>query len=357
MAKLFVPGRLCLLGEHSDWASNYNLYRGHCIVVGTDQGLIASAEESSYFEVTSHLPDGTVENFKCRWDLDELRQAAQDRGQFFRYCAGTAYVLKLKNICNKGMRLNITGMDLPLGKGVSSSAAVCVLTVKAFNEVYDLGLFIYEIMSYAFDGELATGSKCGRMDQACVYGSRPVLLSFDPRQINIEPFGVGNDIHMFFVDLNGNKNTKAILDDLQASYQSVLSPKQIASKKTIYNNNLVRALGPENERIVRSGYKALRCGDARLLGEIMYEAQEIFDNLVSPASTFLESPLLNSVLECDTLKPWILGGKGVGSQGDGTAQFICASNDYRTTAMSIVEGEFPGMKCFPLTIKQTPIIS
>ena len=40
--KLFVPGRLCLFGEHSDWASlhrvmNASIIPGHAIVTGVEQ--------------------------------------------------------------------------------------------------------------------------------------------------------------------------------------------------------------------------------------------------------------------------------------------------------------------------------
>ena len=42
--KLFVPGRLCLFGEHSDWASlhrvmNAQIVPGHAIVTGVEQGI------------------------------------------------------------------------------------------------------------------------------------------------------------------------------------------------------------------------------------------------------------------------------------------------------------------------------
>ena len=65
MTELFVPGRLCLLGEHSDWAGAYRatppaLVPGHCLVTGTDQGLHATAEPlANAFVMASLLPDGS----------------------------------------------------------------------------------------------------------------------------------------------------------------------------------------------------------------------------------------------------------------------------------------------------------
>lgn len=63
-------------------------------------------------------------------------------------------------------------MDLPLQKGLSSSAAICVLVARAFNQLYQLGLSLAEEMELAYWGERNTSSQCGRLDQACGYGKR-----------------------------------------------------------------------------------------------------------------------------------------------------------------------------------------
>jgi len=51
---LFVPGRLCLFGEHSDWAGlqriiNSNIVPGMAIVTGIEQGIYADVEKSDIF--------------------------------------------------------------------------------------------------------------------------------------------------------------------------------------------------------------------------------------------------------------------------------------------------------------------
>ena len=45
------PGRLCLFGEHSDWAAEYGISKGHCIVVGTDQSIRAEVRLSEAFRI------------------------------------------------------------------------------------------------------------------------------------------------------------------------------------------------------------------------------------------------------------------------------------------------------------------
>jgi len=341
---LFVPGRLCLFGEHSDWAAEHGLHNGFCMVIGTDQGLSAQAGLSDSFVVQTQLPDtsgrptGRTRQMSCPWDKDTILEAAKDQDEFFRYCAGVAFQMMGLPRVTGGVDLRITSMDLPLRKGVSSSAAVCILVAKAFDSVYGLGLFPHELMELAYRGEKLTGSQCGRMDQACIYGKTPVLLTFQKSMdIRVEPVFPGGQIHMFFVDLAGTKDTVKILSDLQSAY--------------LRSSDLQRALGAENERIIRSAYRALSAGDAAALGELMAEAQKNFDGLVAPNSADqLASPLLHEVLSLGDIAEHVYGGKGVGSQGDGTAQFVARSGADRDAAMAKITGAFEQMECFPLTV-------
>lgn len=342
--KLFVPGRLCLFGEHSDWAAQYGVHNGYCLVIGTDQGLSAEAQPHGEFVVETRLPDELgrpterVRTMSCPARPDELLAAAKDPQEFFRYCAGVAYQMCKDAGVTGGLEVRISSMDLPLSKGVSSSAAVCILIAKAFDAVYDLRLFPHELMEIAYHGERLTGSQCGRMDQACIYGKTPVLLTFDRKtEGRVEPIFPAAEVSMFFVDLAGKKDTVRILSDLQSAYRD--------------SERLQTALGAENERIVRAAYRAMGDGDAKRLGQLMTEAQKTFDEMVAPHSPHeLASPLLHELLAFPDIQEHIHGGKGVGSQGDGTAQFVAAGSADRDEAMRKIVHAYPRMQCFPLTI-------
>jgi len=343
--KLFVPGRVCLFGEHSDWAAEYGIHRGFCIVIGTDQSITAIVNPCEDFVIETLIPDilgrptGRTRQMSCPWDSDALLSIAKNETDFFRYCAGVAHVvLKKLNISN-GVHIRIKTISLPLKKGVSSSAAVCILVAKAFDAIYKLRLLPHELMELAYLGERLTGSQCGRMDQACIYGKIPVLLMFEKRKdIRIEPIFTVRNIYMFFVDLAGKKDTVKILADLQNNYLS--------------NEILQHALGKQNERIVRLAYQSILNSDAAELGELMKESQDNFDQFVAPNSPKqLASPLLHKVLNFKGIAEHIYGGKGVGSQGDGTAQFVARTMADRDTAMEKIEAAFPQMKCYVLTIQ------
>ncbi len=341
--ELFVPGRLCLFGEHSDWAAQFGIAKGYCLVIGTDQGLRATAAPADDFRIDTALPtDDTAppsrhRGMRAAWDSAALLEAAEDLGEFFRYCAGVAYVVK-ERFDVGGLDLRIHRMDLPLKKGVSSSAAVCVLVASAFDRVYDLGLFPHEIMELAYLGERRTGSRCGRMDQACFFGKTPVLLTFGADdQIRVEPVFPSAPVSMLLVDLAGRKDTIRILADLRQAYPD--SP------------TLQDALGAANERMVRRAYRALSAGDAPALGACMTEAQALFDRQVAPHSPQeLASPLLHEVLTLEAIRPHIHGGKGVGSQGDGTAQLVLREPSDGPAIAEILHQRFPNMRCFGLSI-------
>ena len=241
-------------------------------------------------------PSGRTRQMSCSWDDDVLLNAAKDQNEFFRYCAGVAYEMKRGLGLSTGLDVRITEMELPLKKGVSSSAAVCILIAKAFNAALSLNLFPHELMEYSYQGERLTGSQCGRMDQACIYGSVPVLLVFEKsKDVRIEPIFVKQDIHLIYVDLAGQKDTVRILGDLNRSYTS--------------EGDLQDALGVKNEQQVRLAFQMIQDGDSSALGNLMTETQVLFDSHVAPFSeSQLQAPLLHELLTFDSIKDHIFGG-------------------------------------------------
>jgi len=63
------------------------------------------------------------------------------------------------NRVSNGIHVHNYLTTLPIGKGLSSSAAVSVMTVKAFDAVYGLQLSLELIMELAYLGETLTPSR------------------------------------------------------------------------------------------------------------------------------------------------------------------------------------------------------
>jgi len=348
--KIFVPGRICLFGEHSDWAGGYrrinaDVEKGYTLLCGTNQGIHAEVEpHPSALVITSTTNDGEVIGPKeIPLEPKALLEEAQS-GSFFSYAAGVAYQV-LTHYRVRGLAIHNTRTDLPIKKGLSSSAAICVLTARAFNRVYDLRLTVRGEMELAYQGEITTPSRCGRMDQGCAFGNRAVLMEFDGERLETEELRPPGDLHFVIVDLNATKDTMTILKHLNRAYPFA-------------ENDLERGvqelLGPINQRVVRAAREALGAGDGERLGALMTEAQELFDRYARPACPQeLESPVLHKVLAHEPLRPHVYGGKGVGSQGDGSAQFVARSADDQKAVETILERDF-GVKCLSLTLGTGP---
>jgi galactokinase len=343
---LFVPGRVCLFGEHADWAGGYrridsSITEGYCLVVGTTQGIYArvdlpdswqAGQHPSKLRLRSAMPDGKVIGpLELEMRETTLLEIARTGG-FFSYCAGVAYYALLNHGAG-GLAINSYKMDLPIRKGLSSSAAICVLLARAFNRAYDLKLTTRGEMELAYRGEIVTPSRCGRMDQACAYGRRPVFLTFDGDEMQIELLAPAarrdcspvKDIYMVIVDLCAGKNTKKILADLNSYYPN--GGGKIGADVRYY-------LGPVNKEILFKARDALTRGDAEELGKLMNEAQELFDQFVAPGCpSELAAPKLHKVLNLPEIQELIYGGKGVGSQGDGCAQFVARGPDEQRELM------------------------
>ena len=345
MIKLFVPGRLCLFGEHTDWAGHYRTMNadvapGAAIVTGIEQGISAEVEKSTIFELQSVAPeiDTQWQDFACRMDEFELKRIAKS-GSFFCYCAGVAsYMLEWYKV--GGVRIKITGMSLPMKSGLSSSAAICVLVARAFNLLYNLNLNTLGEMNIAYLGELRTSSRCGRLDQACAFGVKPNLMKFDGDEIEVQTLNVKKELRWVFADLGGEKNTVRILRDLNKAYP-------FASNEMEEREHA--ALGELNLKIVERAITYMAEGRVEELGKLMTEAEELFDSHVAPMSPQeLAAPKLHEVLSDPNIQPWIWGGKGVGSHGDGSVQFLTRNAESQQLLLDYLIGK--GMKAYPLTI-------
>ena len=199
--RIFVPGRLCLFGEHTDWAGEYRsvnplLEKGYTLIVGTNQGIYANVlPNSTELIIRASLNDGrSYEPLKLPMESNTLKSIAKEGG-FFSYAAGTAYQF-LTHYGVGGLEVDNYLTDLPIQKGLSSSAAFCVLIARAFNRLYDLKMTIRAEMEFAYLGERTTPSLCGRMDQACAYGNRPTLMIFDGEKIDLIELKVSKDLFL-----------------------------------------------------------------------------------------------------------------------------------------------------------------
>ena len=155
------PGRVNLIGEHTD----YNM--GYVLPAAINKAAylaIKERDDDIIFIVAADLNESfttTVE--RCNYS---------ERGWPNYVICIVDQLLKI-NKKIKGFNAVISG-DVPLGAGMSSSAALECATIFALNHIFELGLDKFEMVKLAQKGENEfVGVNCGIMDQfASVFGKK-----------------------------------------------------------------------------------------------------------------------------------------------------------------------------------------
>ena len=114
-----------------------------------------------------------------------------------------------------------------------------------------------------------------------------------------------------------------------------------------------RLLGSINEAHCSAAVAAMKEGRGAALGAQMTRAQADFDALAAPmCPQELAAPKLHAVLTHPGIQRHVHGAKGVGSQGDGSAQLLCKSADDMRAVVAALEDPREGLDvaCMMLTI-------
>ena len=338
--KLFVPGRIGIIGEISDLVSPYlsqnsELIPGHAITVKIDKGIYSKARISDKFKYKNKN-----QIFECEVSEDRLKKEAESNS-FFSYMCGTILYL-IKNYEVAGIEIEIEKMDLPVKKGLSSSAAICMTIAKAYNKLYDLQLKDNEIKNIAYQGEHLAQSQCGKLDQESISNNAISHIIFEKDNVKSEEIFVKKDVYILVVDLNRNKNTKSIM----TCFNSALPFAQNENDKIIHD-----IIGEKNKKLVERAIEGLKDGDLPKLGETLNKAQKLMDKAAVLCSE-LEAPFFHELLNDSYVKESIYGGKSSGSGGDGTAVLICKNQQKQQELSKYIENKYE-MKPIEFCIEKT----
>ncbi|MCG9131487.1 galactokinase [Candidatus Poribacteria bacterium] len=161
-----APGRVNLIGEHTDYND------GYVFPVAIDKYINIAARQRTDRHVTLHAPDV---NDSWKFDLDALPSIPQQAPAWSHYLIGVASLLQASGRKVTGIDAVITG-DVPIGAGLSSSAALSVSATLAFlTAPSELEAPMEALVSESDKKELAAlcqrvehefaGVNCGIMDQ------------------------------------------------------------------------------------------------------------------------------------------------------------------------------------------------
>lgn len=171
------PGRINLIGEHTD-------YNGAFVFPGAvDKAMVAEIRLNGTDRIRAYALDlGESAEFG-------LQEEQAPEQSWARYVFGVAREIQKRGYKIGGFDTVFAG-DVPLGAGMSSSAALESTFAFALNELFNLGIDKFELAKIGQATEHNyVGVKCGIMDQfASVFGKAGHLIRLDCKSLEYEYF-------------------------------------------------------------------------------------------------------------------------------------------------------------------------
>lgn len=169
------PGRINLIGEHTD-------YNGAFVFPGAvDKAMVAEIKLNGTDKIRAYA-----------LDLDAyaefgLTEEEAPKESWARYVFGVAREVQKRGFKIGGFDTVFAG-DVPLGAGMSSSAALESTFAFALNDLFSLGIDKFELAKIGQATEHNyIGVKCGIMDQfASVFGQQGKLMRLDCKSMEYE---------------------------------------------------------------------------------------------------------------------------------------------------------------------------
>lgn len=171
------PGRVNLIGEHTD-------YNGGFVFPGAiDKGIYAAINPNGTDKIRAYSIDyQTMSEFG-------MREEDAPKEHWARYIFGVVREMQKRGFQPKGFDTVFAG-DVPLGAGMSSSAALESTFAFALNDIYNLGIDKFELARIGQSTEHNyCGVKCGIMDQfASIFGKKGHLMRLNCATMEFEYF-------------------------------------------------------------------------------------------------------------------------------------------------------------------------
>lgn len=199
VAAFFAPGRINFIGEHIDYAG------GTVLPAAIDRGILAlvNVREDGRLRLRSISEEGG-----CDLSLSSLPEASEDLPTFWcSYCVGIARLLR--DVPLGGADI-LFASDLPAGAGLSSSAALEVLTgfillhLCGRSPTTDADRIALARMARQAENDFV-GVPCGIMDQFAVsLGREDCLIHLDTTSLEFEAIPFPSQAAQLVV-LNSNR--------------------------------------------------------------------------------------------------------------------------------------------------------
>jgi len=320
-----APGRVNLIGEHVDFLDGFVLP-----FAISDVTTVAIAKNSS-----GKIRTASIQKKGAISTIESTQLKPKSGEAWTRYPVGVIWALGI----DSGLDILIDG-HVPLGAGLSSSAALECAVATAINELFNLGLALPELSRAAQRAEnVYVGMPCGIMDQSvslmATEGNALLLdtrdlsteqIPFDIAPLGLELLVIDTQVHHALVDGGYAERRasceKAIADLNIKSLRDISIADFVSRRNKLDDKTYLRAFhGVTEMKRVLDAVTLLKTGDFVGFGEIVTAAHiSLRDNYT------VSCPELN--LAVDTaLKFGALGSRMIGGGFGGSAIALIKAKD------------------------------
>jgi galactokinase len=320
-----APGRVNLIGEHTDYNDGY---------------VLPAAINRYVYLAAARRSDNTVrifsENFKkeIKFSVDKITRNSSDWAEYIK---GSAWALKKEGYNLSGFDGVLSG-TVPIGASLSSSAALVIAVLRTF--LWSSEIF-YDPLETAKAGQLVEtdwiGMDCGIMDQMISSsGVRGHALLIDCASLDIEPIPLPPDTAIIVLDtstrrelVNSSYNKRRYQCKSGSDFFKVSSLREVCeenfSKKSEaldpITRKRVKHVVYENKRVLQA-VTAMKNNHPEELGRLMYESHKSLRDDFEVSSS-----ALNTIVECAMDFSGSYGAKMTGAGFGGCAIALIKKTD------------------------------
>ena len=294
------PGRINLIGEHTD----YN--NGHVLPAAIDKKITLNFRKNNQQQTCNIYS----ENYNSHFQIN-LKNLKRSNTEWENYILGVVNEIIIRRPDQiKGFDCVIKS-ELPIGAGISSSAALECGIAKGINLLFDLGLSDIDIIELSRNAEHTyVGTNCGIMDQFAVTKgekSKIILLNcktlesklinanFSPYKIVLLNTNVSHSLSTSAYN-DRREECKKALELISKEFHPKLTslvdiPEEILStfKDKIPEKLFNRAIyiTQENRRVINA-VESLKKNDLKEFGKFLYQSHEGLQHLYEVSCTELD---------------------------------------------------------------------
>jgi galactokinase len=336
---VYSPGRINLIGEHTD----YN--EGFVMPAAIDKKMIVAIAANRTRQAKVYSVDFEEE---FAFDLDSF---GPKKGHWATYIMGVTAQLQQAGYKVQGFDM-VFGGDIPVGAGLSSSAALEAAAGFALDSLFGFHIPKRSLIHYAQKAEhVFAGVQCGIMDQfASVMGKKGHVIRLDCRSLEFQHFPLSLPNHsILLIDTNVKHSLadSAYNKRRQECQEGVLAAQKLNPEikslrdmdltvldailpdisQTVYNR--CKYIIEENNRVLAAS-ELLDKNDLKGFGEKMYGSHEGLSKLYE-----VSCPELDFLVDYTKDLDYVLGSRMMGGGFGGCTINIVEKAQVKTLKESI----------------------